>query len=317
MFADCQLMGMDLAFPDICKTPPALLPIPYPNFALGPMAIPTCWNVLLMCMPAHNLLTTIPLTNGDNAGLALGLISQTVMAQSRRITCVPNVLFGCIPATRLTSLTVQNTINTVGMRVVPSQLKVLLLGGGGGGARSGRGGAGGAAGKGPGGSSASVARTGAPKGPGAPRAPAAPKAPSAPKAPAGPKQAPGPRASAGGKPSANARPASGPRANPKYKRGKFRKGVRDKVWDEAEKKSPDGIVRDPVTKKPMKKDDPWDMGHRPGYEHRKHVRSAEERGIDRKQFLDEYNDPSHYRPELPRSNRGHKGEDLTDDYFGP
>ncbi|MFJ1091676.1 DUF4150 domain-containing protein, partial [Bordetella bronchiseptica] len=137
MFADCQLMGMDLAFPDICKTPPALLPIPYPNFALGPMGIPNVWNVLLMAMPAHNLLTTIALSNGDNPGIGMGLISQTVMAQARRITCVPNVLFGCIPATRLTGLTVQNTINTVGMRVVPSQLKVVLLGGGGGGGGAG------------------------------------------------------------------------------------------------------------------------------------------------------------------------------------
>ncbi|MGK0588298.1 DUF4150 domain-containing protein [Bordetella bronchiseptica] len=133
---------MDLAFPDICKTPPALLPIPYPNFALGPMGIPNVWNVLLMAMPAHNLLTTIALSNGDNPGIGMGLISQTVMAQARRITCVPNVLFGCIPATRLTGLTVQNTINTVGMRVVPSQLKVVLLGGGGGGGGAARAGSG-------------------------------------------------------------------------------------------------------------------------------------------------------------------------------
>lgn len=41
-----------------------------------------------------------------------------------------------------------------------------------------------------------------------------------------------------------------------------------------------------------------------------------ERGITRKQFLDEHNNPDHYRPELPSSNRSHKGEDLTDDYFG-
>src|SRR5690606_2345667 len=71
MFANCQLMGMDLAFPDICKTPPALIPIPYPNFALGPMGIPNAWNILLMGMPAHNLATTIVMTNGDNPGLAL------------------------------------------------------------------------------------------------------------------------------------------------------------------------------------------------------------------------------------------------------
>ena len=32
--------------------------------------------------------------------------------------------------------------------------------------------------------------------------------------------------------------------------------------------------------------------------------------------LDEYNNSDHYRPELPSSNRSHKGEDLTDNYFG-
>ncbi len=136
MFANCQLMGMDLAFPDLCKTPPALIPIPYPNFALGPMGIPNAWNILLMGMPAHNLLTTIPLSNGDNPGLALGLISPSVMGPSRHITCVPNVLFKCIPATRLTSLAVQNRCNALGARVIPSQVKVVLLGAG-----SGKGGA--------------------------------------------------------------------------------------------------------------------------------------------------------------------------------
>ena len=142
MFANCQRGGMDIAFPDICKTPPALLPIPYPDFATGLMGIPNAWNILLQGGPAHNLLTTIPLSNGDNPGVALGLISQTVMSRSRSITCVPNVLWKGIPATRLTSLSMQNTVNTVGMRVVPSQFKVLLLGGGGAGGGAGKGGKG-------------------------------------------------------------------------------------------------------------------------------------------------------------------------------
>jgi len=303
VFADCQLMGMDFAFPDICKTPPALLPIPYPNFAIGPMAIPNVWNTLLMMMPAHNLLTTIPMTNGDNAGLALGLISQTVMSQARRVTCVPNVLFGCIPATRLTCLTIQNTINTMGIRALPSQLKVVLLGGGGGAGRGAKGGKGGTPGRG--------ARTGrlatrsSKSGKGGP----APKSGSSPKSSASNASRPSPKSGQ----AKSAKPGR-QKADPRYKRGKFRKGVRDKAWDAA--KGKDGKVRDPVTKKVMKKDEPWDMGHKPGYEHRKHVKSAAERDIDRKQFLDEYNEPSHYRPELPRSNRGHQGELKTDDYFG-
>lgn len=94
----------------------------------------------------------------------------------------------------------------------------------------------------------------------------------------------------------------------------FRKGVRDKVWDNA--KNANGDVIDPVTKRVMDKSEPWDMGHKPGYEFRKHQQSAENRGISRKQFLDEYNNPEHYRPELPNSNRSHKGEDITNNYFG-
>jgi RHS repeat-associated protein len=97
--------------------------------------------------------------------------------------------------------------------------------------------------------------------------------------------------------------------------GGFRQGVRDEVWENA--KGPDGNVHDPVTNQIMDKDQPWDMGHLPGFEFRKHQQSAAERGISRKQFLDECNRADHYRPELPGSNRSHRGEDHTDAYFGP
>ncbi|MCD0501562.1 HNH/ENDO VII family nuclease, partial [Bordetella petrii] len=125
------------------------------------------------------------------------------------------------------------------------------------------------------------------------------------------------RSSPSTRPARPAKASSKGKPDSRYKRGKFRKGVRDKVWDKEAAKSKDGVVRDPVTGRRMNKDEPWDMGHRPGMEHRKHVQSASRRNIDRKQFLDEYNDPSHYRPELPKSNRSHRGELKTDDYFGP
>ena len=109
---------------------------------------------------------------------------------------------------------------------------------------------------------------------------------------------------------------TGPRDIPKtYQRPSgFRKGVREKVWEDA--KGPDGKVRDPLTGKEIKFDEPWDMGHRPGYEFRKHQKSAFDRGVDRKKFLDEHNNPSHYRPELPSLNRSHRGELLSSEYFG-
>ncbi len=103
-----------------------------------------------------------------------------------------------------------------------------------------------------------------------------------------------------------------------YKRPSgYRKGVRDKTWEEAKANSPDEIVRDPKTGKSINPNEPCNMWHKPGYEFRKHRASAQERGIDRKQFLDEHNDSSHYRPELPSSNRSHSCEDMTDQYLGP
>ena len=99
-----------------------------------------------------------------------------------------------------------------------------------------------------------------------------------------------------------------------YRRpGTFRKGIRDAVWENA--KDVHGRVRDPKTGQFMSKNKPWDMGHRPGMEFRKHQKDAMERGISQKQWLDEYNDPRRFRPELPSSNRSHRCEDMTDRYI--
>jgi hypothetical protein len=106
-----------------------------------------------------------------------------------------------------------------------------------------------------------------------------------------------------------------PEAQELYQRPSgYRKGVREQVWENA--KAPDGNVYDPVSNDIIDPELPWDMGHKPGFEFRKHQQSAAERNITRQQFLDEHNIPEHFRPELPSSNRSHRGEDLTDDYFG-
>ncbi|MGI9542389.1 MAG: HNH/ENDO VII family nuclease, partial [Cyclobacteriaceae bacterium] len=94
----------------------------------------------------------------------------------------------------------------------------------------------------------------------------------------------------------------------------YRSGVRDDVWEAAE--DTNGDVFDPLTDRKIDPDDPWDMGHQPGYEFRKHQQSAADRQISREQFLDEHNNPDHYRPELPSSNRSHADEMLDDTYFG-
>ncbi len=129
MFANTQMMGMDTGFPDVCLTPTPAgpIPIPYPNIAMGPMGVPAVYNVLFMCAPAHNMATSVVMTNGDNVGVNMGVASGTVMGPSRHLTASFTVLVGALPATKLTSVALQNSTNCPGCRVVPSQVKVLML----------------------------------------------------------------------------------------------------------------------------------------------------------------------------------------------
>lgn len=101
------------------------------------------------------------------------------------------------------------------------------------------------------------------------------------------------------KPYANSRPS-------------YRKGVVDEVWENA--KGPDGLVRDPNTGEVINwtpgdsRNGVWDMGHVPGQKYSV-MHDAYMKGIISKQeFLDWYNDPSNYRPELPSNNRSHMYE---------
>jgi len=127
MFANTQMGGVDTAFPDVLLTPtPVPVPIPYPNNAQGSMGTPPVSNVFFAGMPAHNLGTQMPTSDGNNAGVA-GVSSGTVRGPSRAVTGASTVLLGGMPATRLTSINLQNTTNTTGARVSPSQTRVLLL----------------------------------------------------------------------------------------------------------------------------------------------------------------------------------------------
>jgi hypothetical protein len=132
MFVNTQMGGMNLGFPDVCLTPappaPAPVPIPYPNIAIGPMGVAAVYNVLTTCMPTHNMATTIPLSNGDNPGLATGVASGTVMGPCRHVTGSFTVLVGGMPVTKMTSVSIQNNTNCPGMRIVPSQPTVISLG---------------------------------------------------------------------------------------------------------------------------------------------------------------------------------------------
>jgi len=131
MFANTQMGGVDMGFPDVCLTQPTgpvpPVPLPYPDVAAGPMGAPPAAKILFMCAPAHNMGTVVGQTNGDNLGVVTGVASGTVMGPSRHLTAAFTVLLLGQPATRLTSTTLQNSTNVPGARIVPSQVKVLLL----------------------------------------------------------------------------------------------------------------------------------------------------------------------------------------------
>lgn len=129
MFANTQMSGLDMAFPDVCNTPTPAgpVPIPYPNIATAAMGIPTVFNVMFSFAPVHNTGTVIPMTNGDNAGVAMGVASGMVMGPSRHLTGSFTTLVGGMPVTRLTSSSLQNSTNAVGARIAPSQTKVMVF----------------------------------------------------------------------------------------------------------------------------------------------------------------------------------------------
>ncbi|WP_029002901.1 DUF4150 domain-containing protein [Azorhizobium doebereinerae] len=133
MFVTSQgpMPATDMAFPDVCNTPvgPAVVPLPYPDIALSTTAIPNQTKLLLSAMPAHNLTTTTPLTNGDNAGVLLGAVSGLVMGPSQAAMGSANLFVGGVPATKLTAPTKQNGVspNVPGVRISPSQIKLMAM----------------------------------------------------------------------------------------------------------------------------------------------------------------------------------------------
>ncbi|MBI6550372.1 DUF4150 domain-containing protein [Xenorhabdus lircayensis] len=132
MFANTQGGGSDMATPDTCLTPaPPGAPVSmvYVNTTQGTNGISASTsNILFMGSPAHNTATTIAMTNGDNAGINLGVASGTVMGTSRHTVGANSVLIKGLPATRMSSPTMQNSTNAIGARTSPSQTKVDISG---------------------------------------------------------------------------------------------------------------------------------------------------------------------------------------------
>lgn len=122
--------GMCFAFPDVCNTPSPAgpVPIPYPNTAQCPMAVGTATTVKIGNMPAITDNSSIPLSNGDEAGVAGGVVSGVNMSKCAFKLGSFIVKIEDHAAIRLLDMTGQNgsSPNAVGAVVSPSQATVLV-----------------------------------------------------------------------------------------------------------------------------------------------------------------------------------------------
>lgn len=117
-------VGMNFGFPDVCLTPTPAgpVPIPYPNFALNAQAVGFSPVVKVSGVHALNMGSTIPMTFGDDAGVAHPVFKQ----MGAYIMGNPIVKIDKLPAINLTSLTTGNAANNaMGMVVVPSAVNVV------------------------------------------------------------------------------------------------------------------------------------------------------------------------------------------------
>jgi len=134
MFQLTMQGGMTMGLPDVCLTPTPAgpIPIPYPNISTGATTNPatTALTVLTDCMPSLNQMSMIAISNGDNAGVNLGVASGMVMGPTEFILGSFTVLKEGAPAQRLTSITGHNglSMNCPGVALAPSQVTVLVLG---------------------------------------------------------------------------------------------------------------------------------------------------------------------------------------------
>lgn len=119
---------------DVCKVPapPAPpVPTPFPNIAQNAMVNPTTCNpkVQVEHFPVIVVGSEIPLSNGDEAGVAGGVVSSKFIGACKPTLGSFKVFIGGKPVCHLTSLTQQNGMpaNTVGQIMVAGQVRVMVL----------------------------------------------------------------------------------------------------------------------------------------------------------------------------------------------
>jgi hypothetical protein len=74
--------GVTVAFPDVCKTPPGPVPVPYPNIARSSDSAKTAKKVTCDGQPVCISDSNFMISTGDEAGVALGVASSKVKGKA-------------------------------------------------------------------------------------------------------------------------------------------------------------------------------------------------------------------------------------------
>lgn len=134
MFASTVENGLCQAFPDTCKTPSPVgpQPVPYPNLAPCPTAKSGTFSakVFINGSKAFNLKTEIPMSQGDQPGLAGGVISGKIMGEVKYTKGSTSVFIEGPPAVIMGATTTHNGSPPnapFGQQISPSQTKVSIL----------------------------------------------------------------------------------------------------------------------------------------------------------------------------------------------
>jgi hypothetical protein len=121
--------GTCLGVPDICKTPTPAgpVPIPYPNTGMNAQtsAGTAASKVYITQQKAVLLNSEIPMSTGDEAGSAGGVVSGKIKGAVKFLLGYPKVQIEKKNPAMLGSLTTHNANNIVGAQIAPSQAKVL------------------------------------------------------------------------------------------------------------------------------------------------------------------------------------------------
>ncbi len=133
MFAMTLQGGVIQGFPDVCKTPGPVgpIPIPYPNIVNGATADGNSASkkVFFASMEAMHLKTKWDSSNGDEPGTAGGVVSNVNMNKVQFLKGSMKVQIEGNPAVRLCDPTKHNgsNPNAMGNCLSPSQTDVMIL----------------------------------------------------------------------------------------------------------------------------------------------------------------------------------------------